>query len=163
MLADYRKMRSKDLKKGYLGDEQFKLIYKTLCSGKSPPKNLEHQYKHHDFKDGLLTYSIFPHEPGEERLCEPINREADVIHDHHDALTAGHLGYLRPYELVRRQFYWPKIFEDSRDTYRDVKIVKIQVAKSRLQALLHPLPISEKNGKGYRWISSQIFALFERE
>jgi hypothetical protein len=50
-------------------------------------------------KDGLLTYEGLIWVPQDDELC------LRLLHDHHDALIAGHLGQARTLELISRQYY----------------------------------------------------------
>ena len=43
--------------------------------------------------------------PGQDKRIE-------IIKDHHDSPTAGHPGYIRTLELIRRQYIWPTIKKD---------------------------------------------------
>ncbi|TIB19641.1 hypothetical protein E3P88_04142 [Wallemia ichthyophaga] len=132
-------------KEGYKNDRHFKDIFKTLTEGKEPPEELAHQYKHYALTDGLLTYAILPHEPDEHRLCVPASRKSDVIYDHHDALVGGHLGYIRTYEAIRRQYYWPRMFNEIKKYVQQCDACqKAKASSQRPQGFLQPLPISEK-------------------
>jgi hypothetical protein len=53
-------------------------------------------------KEGILIYEglIWVPQNNKLQLC--------LLHDHHDALVAGHPGQARTLELLARKYYWPQ-------------------------------------------------------
>ena len=78
------------------------------------------------------------------RLCIPDIKELkkNILHDHHDSLTAGHFGFDKTYEAIHKLYYWPKMSRDIRkyimscDTCQRAKTQPHKPA-----GLLQPLPI----------------------
>jgi transposase InsO family protein len=62
--------------------------------------------------DDLLWINV----SNEPRLCIPKNTElrALLLHDAHDSPIAGHLGFEKTYENMRRNFYWPRMARDTK-------------------------------------------------
>jgi hypothetical protein len=52
-------------------------------------------------KEGILTYEGLIWVPQNDKL------RLHLLHDHHDALMAGHPGWARTLELLARKYYWP--------------------------------------------------------
>lgn len=42
----------------------------------------------------------------------PKNQRVEVLHQLHDAPTAGHLGIYKTFSRVKEQYYWPKMHQD---------------------------------------------------
>jgi len=60
-----------------------------------------------------LLYEMGDSEP---RLCIPADRKlrGQILHDHHDAPMAGHLGEEKTLASVKRHYFWPKMTRDIR-------------------------------------------------
>jgi transposase InsO family protein len=93
-------------------------------------------------QDGLL-YEMRGSEP---RLCIPADNRLleQILHDHHDAPMAGHLGEEKTLASVKRRYFWPKM---TRDIKRYVKTCdscqRNKPSNRRPAGLLQPLPIPE--------------------
>ena len=63
-------------------------------------------------EDDLLWTRI----AGSVRLCVPRDStlRSQILHDHHDAPIAGHLGFDKTYDALRRTYYWPRMARDTR-------------------------------------------------
>ncbi|UYV76681.1 hypothetical protein LAZ67_14001729 [Cordylochernes scorpioides] len=48
-------------------------------------------------------------------LVVPKSLRLEVLRLFHDALTAGHLGFAKTYDRIRRRFYWPGLFRSIRN------------------------------------------------
>lgn len=99
------------LKAGYSKDKDFGQIYDQLMTETAPP----HLNKFL-LRDGIVYYT----DPTNQHLrtCVPqLHRiRMDILHDHHDAVTAGHLGFHKSYNKIAR--VWPKIGQDVQDYIR---------------------------------------------
>jgi len=53
---------------------------------------------------------------GETRLCIPRDQalRSQLLHDAHDSPLAGHLGFEKTYEGLRRAFFWPRMARDTK-------------------------------------------------
>jgi hypothetical protein len=93
-------------------------------------------------RDGLL-YEMRGSEP---RLCIPADSKlrGQILHDHHDAAIAGHLGEEKTLASVKQRYFWPKM---ARDVLRYVKTCdscqRNKPANRRPAGPLQPLPIPE--------------------
>lgn len=95
------------LKLEYNEDKDFSDIYKTLIKNENPPPELSHRYKHYYLKDNLLMYSVIPGDVDGERLCIPKGQaRKEILFDYHNSRISGHIGYLRTYELIHRNYFW---------------------------------------------------------
>jgi hypothetical protein len=75
-------------------------------------------------REGLLTYEGLIWIPDNDPL------QLWLLHDHHDALVAGHPGWAKILELLGRNYYWPQQqqyvnqYIDNYDTCKSIKPVK---------------------------------------
>lgn len=88
--------------KGYPYDSVLGPLYES-CREASPGDR-------HFIADGLLWITV----DGHTRLCIPKDTDARalLLHDAHDSPIAGHLGFEKTYENMRRTFYWPRMARD---------------------------------------------------
>jgi hypothetical protein len=72
-------------------------------------------------KEGILTYEGLIWVPQNDKLW------LHLLHNHHDALTAGHPGWAWTLELLARKYYWPQQWQyvhryiDNCDTCKRIK------------------------------------------
>ena len=79
------------------------------------------------------------------RIAVPATMVTDVISAHHDALQAGHFGADRTFELVSRQFWWPKMARDVKAYVASCPECQRNKAGHRAPAgLLQPLAIPDE-------------------
>ena len=133
----------KTIKKKYLCDSDFKNIYEDLENNKEPPAELRHKYKHYKLINNLLVYSVIPEDNDTERLCVPKGKiRKQILYDNHDSITAGHVGYLRTYDLIHRYYYWPSMIKEIKNYV--IRCHQCQINKtnnSKTQGMLQPLQI----------------------
>ena len=99
----------RDIKKAYENDKEFSGIFAALRSpNKQPPAAVVSVIPRFSLRDDGLLYYVHGTSP---RLCVPTagKLRAAVLHDCHEAVTAGHLGFAKTYELAQRRFYWPSM------------------------------------------------------
>jgi hypothetical protein len=90
-------------------------------------------------KDGIVWYDGKIYIPNAPAI------KSQLLHEHHDSVTAGHCGITKTHELISRAFYWPKMQEDIKQYIKSC--LSCQTNKPSNQApigLLKPLPIPEK-------------------
>eukprot|EP00762_Andalucia_godoyi_P006395 ANDGO_02858.mRNA.1 Retrovirus-related Pol polyprotein from transposon 412 len=70
--------------------------------------------------EGVLYY-LASTEPGRarvpsdsRRLVVPASMRAEVLSQLHDDPLAGHLGFTKTYDKVRRRFFWPGMYQDTK-------------------------------------------------
>jgi len=94
--------------------------------------------------DGLL-YTQPATRSAKGRLYLPAGRPRDmVLHEVHDAPTAGHMGRDKTLKRVKRRFYWPAMDKDVADYVKSCAVC--QANKRGTQppiGLLQPLPIPD--------------------
>jgi len=101
------------VKTGYKSDEHFKKI--LLGMEINAP-----EYKRFELTtDGIILYT----HPGEEnrRMCipnSPPSLRVDLLHDHHDALCAGHLGTAKTSNNITQGYYWHGMAKDVKEYVR---------------------------------------------
>ncbi|GFX04467.1 retrovirus-related Pol polyprotein from transposon 17.6 [Trichonephila clavipes] len=64
-----------------------------------------------DFKSMILTKNFDP----DGKLWLPVipkHLRADILRHFHDAPTAGHLGFAKTYDRIRKRFYWPEWYRN---------------------------------------------------
>ena len=127
--------------KAYKTDSFFSKLIEALREPKTVPHStvvsVTHRYQ---LRDSLL-YLI---EGGGDRLCVPNDKtlRSWVIHDCHDAPSAGHPGFDRTYSLVRQKFYWPHMDQTIKryvETCDGCQRTKSRTTAS--QDVLHPLDV----------------------
>ncbi|GFV32930.1 transposon Ty3-I Gag-Pol polyprotein [Trichonephila clavipes] len=62
--------------------------------------------------DGILCRKNFD---SDEKLCLPVIPKylrADILRHFHLAPTAGHLGFTKSYDMIRKRFYWPGMYQN---------------------------------------------------
>jgi hypothetical protein len=90
-------------------------------------------------REGLLTYEGLIWIPDNDPL------QLRLLHDHHNALVAGHPGWAKTLELLGRNYYWPQQWQyinqyvNNYDTCKRIKPVKHAPF-----GLLRPLQLPER-------------------
>jgi transposase InsO family protein len=101
------------LKDRYKDDKDFGNIHSQLQQ-EIPPPHLRRFSLHSD----ILYYQ----DPANnhQRMCIPNQYQTriDILHDHHDTITAGHLGCHKTYNSIARTYFWPKLGQDVKDYVR---------------------------------------------
>jgi hypothetical protein len=75
-------------------------------------------------KEGILTYEGLIWIPQNNKL------QLRILHDHHDAITAGYPGRAQTLELLARKYYWPQQrqyvywYIDNCDTCKRIKPIR---------------------------------------
>ncbi|UYV66666.1 K02A2.6-like [Cordylochernes scorpioides] len=64
--------------------------------------------------DGILYKKNYSTTRRPWLMMIPKHLRSEVIADLHDALTAGHLGFARTYNKVKKRFYWPGLYRTVR-------------------------------------------------
>jgi transposase InsO family protein len=83
------------------------------------------------------------------RLCVPNNKDLrlTLLHDHHDAITAGHLGATKTINAISQLYYWPKMGKDIKDYVRSCSSCqRNKTSQETRSQLMKPLDIPL-----YRW------------
>jgi hypothetical protein len=142
--------RRESFQQGYLEDAKFQDLYEYLKNPPSDPttipKELVPKVKHYWVQDDLLYFS--PHAVDFYRLVVPEYKDLrmNILQDHHDIPTAGHMGIDKTYECIQREYYWPTLL---RDVTRYVNSCdSCQRNKPRNHSsygLLSPLPVPDRN------------------
>jgi hypothetical protein len=133
-----------DIKKAYSEDKHFKDVFVALSDGGTPiPGNLEVKAKRYQLTDGLLYY-VFG---DTSRLCIPNvpSIRLQLLQEHHDTPTAGHLSYDKTYELMHRLFYWPRMDKSIKTFISSCDICqRIKDSTRRPAGLLQPLSVPSR-------------------
>ena len=140
------------LKLEYLEDYDFKEIYKTLRNegnGNDDVNNKQEKLndsilRHYKILNDLLIFTVT--DGDEERICLPLGEiRNQVLFDYHDAKVAGHMGFIRTYEVIHRYFYWPRMAKDIKNyVKRCSKCQQAKASNQRPQGLLQPLQIPSR-------------------
>jgi hypothetical protein len=93
-LTDYRKEQLKD--------KQLKSIIKTLQGGA--------EYQSYQVQNGVLYKRNYDPMGQQWLLVIPKQLRRDILTSLHDAPTAGHLGFAKTYDRIRRKYYWPGMY-----------------------------------------------------
>jgi hypothetical protein len=96
-----------------------------------------------DYKDGLLFVNGLLYVPADEEL------QAKILRHYHDHPAAGHPGRAATYELVSRDYWWPKMRHTIARYLRNCDTcARIKPARHAPYGFLKPLPIPQR-----RWES----------
>ena len=87
-------------------------------------------------KEGLLVKGT--------RIFVPDTARAEVLKEYHDSPLAGHPGSTKTVDLVRRRYWWPNIFADTRAYVRGCdKCQRSKPVRERRAKVLHPNEVPE--------------------
>ena len=116
----------------YQHDSRLGPIYESCLQGSCPPC--------YSLVDKLLCIT----RKGITLVCIPQKSDIrlSLLHDAHDSAIAGHLGFDKTYDALRRSVYWPRIARDTKlyvATCENCQRNKHSV--QRPAGLLQPLPI----------------------
>ncbi|GFV19782.1 transposon Tf2-6 polyprotein [Trichonephila clavipes] len=64
------------------------------------------------FIDGILCRKNFDPDGKLWLPVIPKHLRADILRHFHDAPTAGHLGFVKTYDRIRKRFYWPGMYRN---------------------------------------------------
>lgn len=138
--------RQKKLKEGYKADKAYNVLYEAFINGTDIPKELKPKAKHYKLLDELLYFT--PNGTTFDRLVVPKfkNLQEEILHDHHDIPTAGHLGLDKTYETIQRQYYWGGMFQTIAKYVRSCDVCQRNKPRQHSSyGLLQPLPIPTRN------------------
>ncbi|GBN06772.1 Retrovirus-related Pol polyprotein from transposon 412 [Araneus ventricosus] len=89
-----------------LKDPKLKSIIKVL--------KRSDEYQNYILKDGVLYKKTFGPLAQQWLLVVPKHLRGDILRSLHDAPTAGHLGFAKTYDRIRRKYYWPGLYGSTR-------------------------------------------------
>ena len=97
--------------------------------------------RHVNWKLFLQNYEFkLSYRPGSGNV---VADDIQIIQKRHDSLIAGHFGQQRTYELIKRDFYWPKMLMDIQKYITSCSICqKIKPSRKKPNGKLMPLPIA---------------------
>ncbi len=103
------------IKAGYKVDKEFSEIISHFNSDQEQPPHLK---RFQLANDGLLLFQGT--KDNTLRLCVPNydNLRLDILNDHHDAPSAGHLGMPKTYRSIARQYFWNNMSRDIKNYVR---------------------------------------------
>ena len=116
----------------YNDDPRLGSIYKDCLDGK-----IANGYS---FQNNLLYFT----RRGATTLAIPRHSSTrlTLLHDAHDSTTAGHFGFQKTYDNLRRFVYWPNIAKDTKQYVATCeKCQRNKASQERPAGLLQPLPI----------------------
>jgi hypothetical protein len=115
-----------EVKEEALTDEDYKVAMRSL------EKNEENSHDTLSQEEGVLYHRA--------RLCVPCSIRISILESEHDSKVAGHMDQDKMKELIRRNFWWPKMNEDSIQyvpSYPECQ--KKNAARHKSYGLLQPL------------------------
>lgn len=141
-----------DILEGIKEHSEFKEIYDILTTEDSViPTKIKHYIKHFKMnEDGFLCYQAIIGDP-EFRIIVPDHKNlrkrlVSYVHD-----NGGHYGALRTYEVIARQFYWPRMFNQVRKfVYSCFSCQKNKPSTRLLPGLLKPLEVPQRP---HEWVT----------
>src|SRR5690606_3438320 len=94
-------------------------------------------------KDKLLIINF----KNQQLICIPKDKEliSDLLHDFHDSPIAGHVGFHKTYDAIRRVYYWPRIAKDTKKYIESCENCQRNKPSNQKPAgLLQPLEIPDQ-------------------
>ncbi|GBL79432.1 Retrovirus-related Pol polyprotein from transposon 412 [Araneus ventricosus] len=73
----------------------------------------------------------------------PKHLRLDIVRHFHDAPTAGHLGFIKTYDRLRKRFYWPGLYRSVRNYVMHCKECQRKPVPQKPPGHLMPLPAVE--------------------
>ncbi|GFW90338.1 transposon Tf2-6 polyprotein [Trichonephila clavipes] len=103
-------------------------------------KLLSNSSKNEEFRfiDGILCRKNFDPDGKLWLPVIPKHLRADILRHFHDAPTAGHLGFAKTYDRIRKRFYWPGMYRNVVNALSGVP--KEKVRSSTTTWTLVPIP-----------------------
>lgn len=95
-----------DYRKEQLKDDRLKSIVKTLKRSDG--------FQNYQMRNGVLYKKNYDPMGRQWLLVIPKHLRRDVLKSLHDAPTAGHLGFAKTYDRIRRKYYWPGLYGSTR-------------------------------------------------
>lgn len=94
-----------------LEDPDFSAIIRHI-NGTAPSSDRKFQRKCKNFilLDATLYKRNFEPEGQRQLLAVPRNLRNQILQSLHDDPTAGHLGFYKTYDRVRRRYFWPRLY-----------------------------------------------------
>ena len=131
------------IKNGYSRDDLFKEMRASLSQ--QGDREVATKFKR-DFKieDELMYTRRSDDKAAEWQIYIPSSKlvKQKILEELHDSQTAGHLGYQKTVDSVKRAFWWRGITEDIKDyVFSCQKCQEMKALKQAPAGLLQPLPI----------------------
>lgn len=139
----------REIKKGLTRDPEFSAIYRCLKYKEEPSKLIKNHIKHYKLEEDLLLFNAIPGQD-EYRVCVPNygDLRTKLTANVHDLPTGAHFGYLRAYEVLQRQFYWPKMFRSIKRYVASCLLCQKSKPSTQLpQGLFKPLEVPKERFK----------------
>ncbi|GFX35683.1 hypothetical protein TNCV_744761 [Trichonephila clavipes] len=108
-------------------------------------KLLSNSSKNEEFRfiDGILCKKNFDPDGKLWLPVIPKHLRADILRHFHDAPTAGHLGFAKTYDRIRKRFYWPGNVPKCRSSAHGNKWIIVCTDYSTRYAITKALPTAE--------------------
>jgi len=108
--------------------------YQKRCKAITKGHNAD---PHYEIIDKLLCWK--------RRIFAAARTRERIITSEHDSKIAGHFGRDRTLELVRRNFYWPRMEDDIRKFCNECdNCQRMKATRDAKHGLLHPLELASK-------------------
>lgn len=93
------------------------------------------------------------------KLCVPENLRARVLHENHNAVTAGHMGVAKTIARISRLYYWPGMYRDIAKYIRRCETCQqYKTSQQRKAWQMHFTPVSQP----WEIVSSDFMGPFPR-
>jgi hypothetical protein len=99
----------------------------------SGPRNRKERKKPNKIalKDGTLFKYRQTATKVELRACAPASLKDDVLLSLHNDISAGHMGYRKTLDRIKKRLFWPRMAQDAYQYVRSVKCVCPRLSKRR--------------------------------
>lgn len=78
-------------------------------------------------------------------LIENPEKQLEILKNRHDSITAGHFGIRKTLELIKRDYFWPKMRQFVKNYVKScVTCQRNKIERQKPIGLLKPLPIPER-------------------
>ena len=110
-----------------------------------PSKKLKRISKPFVMEDGKLFRKRMTNDGFRKTLVIPKTMRKDVLYSLHDDVTAGHLGFKKTWEKVKKRFFWPKMLSSVQSYVYSCENCNSQKSSNQRPAgLMQPVSPTEK-------------------
>ena len=128
-------------------------LYRYLDTGELPKDNKTTRWiiKNQDqygMYSGILHHFYEPRTRNAHKYVKtvhqiviPLALRPQVLSDYHDSLIGGgHAGFQRTWDAIRQKYYWPRMYQDTREYQQSCTNCQKAKYPNRRHPPLHPLP-----------------------
>jgi Integrase zinc binding domain/RNase H-like domain found in reverse transcriptase len=132
------------IKRGYSDDPEISKILRCLEDSEYPrSREIKSKISNYTLKNRVILYNKAIYVPSGEIIKDDIKLQ--ILKQYHDSPVSGHFGQAKTFELVSRNFYWPRIRKFINHYVESCDIcARSKTSRHKPYSSLQPLPIPDK-------------------